>query len=165
MLRTLTRANFTLSISPSHKNGIFKCTDKRCKICRLYLQECSNFKLSNGKNWEVRSHITCNAKNVIYFLTCNFCNYTTYIGITTGDEFVGFKQRMNVHIHECRTGESTCNFPKHVYVCSKQKGKKEEPFFTIKIMMKIHNPELLEVYEKMFHAKGYDTMNSQYNNL
>ena len=159
MLRTLTKAKFAAT-TQLKQNGLFKCTDKRCKICRLYIQECSNFTLSNGQNWEIRTHITCNALKVIYFLTCNFCKNTTYIGKTIGDENVGFKQRMNSHISECRTGESSCKFPKHVHTCAGQITGDKEPFFSINIMMKLHDPALLEKYEDLFHARCYDTMNS-----
>ena len=49
--KNLLRLLFNSSISrdPSLRKGIFKCNDKRCKICRLYIRECSEFKLANRK--------------------------------------------------------------------------------------------------------------------
>ena len=41
LLRLL--SNASISRNPSLPKGIFKCNDKRCKIRRLYLIECSEF--------------------------------------------------------------------------------------------------------------------------
>ena len=100
------------------QNGLFKCIDKRCKICSLYIVEGHNFIMSNNMRWELRSHVTCRSINIIYYLRCNMCEKKeTYIGKTVGDNIVGFKSKMNQHISDSSTGVSTCKFPIHVYKC------------------------------------------------
>ena len=39
----------------------------------------------------------------------------TYIGNAVPDNVVDFKSTFNQHISDCRTGDSTCKFPIHVY--------------------------------------------------
>ena len=162
LIRTLTSAKFisTSDNAIDKPIGVVKCDDSRCKICRLYLQAVSNFKLSNGKVWEIRCHITCRSNNVIYFLKCKFCGYTTYIGKTEGDIVKGFKVRMNTHIYESKIGTSSCKFPRHVHQCMKQVNNPQEPYFEIYIMLQLKSPELLETYERAFHNRNYDIMNA-----
>ena len=49
LLRLLSTSS--ISKNPNLPKGTFKYTDKRCKICRLYLRECSEFQLANKKIW------------------------------------------------------------------------------------------------------------------
>ena len=142
-------------------NGIFKCSDERCKICSIYLQNVSNFKLANGQTWEVKSHITCHSCNVIYFLKCNICKKESYIGKTKGDykHGRGFKVRMNQHISESKTGRSSCKFPIHVYNCGTKNYNLNEPFFEIYIMTSMNDDKRLESLETSFHKRGFDTLN------
>lgn len=165
LLRHLTKSKFTSSNLPDNlPNGLFKCKDIRCKICNLYINENSSFKMSNNQIWELRSHVTCRAINVVYYLKCNMCNKkTTYIGKTQGDNVHGFKQRMNLHISESKRGKSTCHFPKHVYECGIKNNCFKEPYFEINIMMSLKDPGRLEVFEKHFQEKGYDTLNNYSN--
>ena len=148
-------------IMQQRPNGLYKCNNKRCKICTLYVNECTSFQCSNGIMWEIRSNITCRDVNIIYYLKCNMCNHkTTYIGKTIGDISVGFKSRMNQHISESRDGISTCKFPRHVYNCGLKNNCLKEPFFQINIMFKLNNKNRLESLEQLFQSKGYDTLNS-----
>ena len=48
ILTQLTRAKFNTIPETPKENGIFKCTDKRCKLCRLYMQECKSFITARG---------------------------------------------------------------------------------------------------------------------
>ena len=68
----LTNAKFT-SISSIEKQEpeIKLCNKAQCKLCRLYLQP---VKTANGTTWDIKSEITCNSRNVIYFLSCNLCH-------------------------------------------------------------------------------------------
>ena len=52
-----------------------------------------------------------------------------FIGKTVGDNFVGFKSRMDQHINDSRTGVSTCKFPIHVYKCGFKNKCLNEAFF------------------------------------
>ena len=40
-----------------------------------------------------------------------------YIGKTVVDNIFEFKPRMNQHVNDSGTGDSTCKFPIHVYKC------------------------------------------------
>ena len=153
--------NSAISRNPSLPPGIFKCKDLRCKICRLYITECSEFELSNKKIWNINTHITCHSRNVIYFLKCKFCMCESYIGKTIGDQVHGFKTRMNNHISESKRGVSPCKFPVHVFNCSKTNNKQlEEPFFNIYVMLSLKDNSRLESLETLFHKRGYDTLNN-----
>ena len=143
------------------KLGTYKCKDKRCKICALYLNETSSFLMSNGQTWEIRRDIDCHSVNVIYYLKCRMCNgKETYIGKTIGNITTGFKGRINQHIHESKTGISTCKFPRHVFSCGTKNNCLNEPFFSLDIMLRLNQSDRLETIERHFHLKGYDTMNN-----
>ena len=117
---------------------LFKCRNKRFKICSLYVSEGNSFVMSNNMRWELRSHVTCRDINVIYYLKRNMCDHKeTYIGKTFGDNVVGFKSRINQHISDCRTGISTCKFLIHVYHCTMKNKCLKEPYFQLIIMMKL----------------------------
>ena len=145
LLRLLTRE--TTPTIP----GLYKCKDIRCKLCELYIEEGDRFKTSNNQEWIIKSKITCQATNVIYFLRCNKCS-TTYIGKTNN-----FRKRMNNHISESNHGNTTDKFDKHVFKCLGH--NKKEPFFKIRIMMSLNDESKLLEYEHYLHSKGYDTMN------
>ena len=84
----------------------------------------------------------------------------TYIGKTKGDNTKGFKVRINQHISDCKTGDSTCKFPRHVYDCGIKNNCLKEPFFSLNIMLRLNKSDRFETIEKYFHLKGYDTMNN-----
>ena len=140
--------------------GVEKCKDIRCKICRLYLQEVTSIEMANGFVWNIRCQANCNSMNIVYYLKCNFCNYTSYIGITDDT-----RDRTNNHISACRSGKSTDQFDNHVHTCggleslTKEEKKEKEPYFKLYIMMVCSSYNKLLSYEKKFHATGMDTMN------
>ena len=95
-----------------------------------------SFIMPNNMRWELRSHVTCRSINMIYYLKCNMCKKKeTYIGKTVGDNIVGFKSRMNQHISDSRTEDSTCKFPIHNYKCGLKNKCLNEPCFEINVMM------------------------------
>ena len=145
LLRLLTRARFNTEINAfGQQKGLFKCIDKRCKICSLYIVEGHSFIMSNNMTWELQSHVTCRSINIIYYLKCNISKKKeTYIGKTVGDNIVGFKSRMNQHISNSRRGVSTCKFPIHVYKCGLKNKCLNEPFFEINVMMKLKSSNQL----------------------
>ena len=133
--------------------GLFNCNNKNCKLYALYIKPGTSFKTSNNVIWYIRSHITCQSKNVIYFLKCSSCNYsTTYI-----DKTVDLHSRMNNYITSCRLGGSTDKFDSHVFYCMQK--KKREPFFQILTLMKLADKQNLLFYEKPLQNRGYDTLN------
>ena len=154
LLRRLSNARFRNPINISPINGIFKCNNKICKICRLYIQECSSFITANNFEWQIKSHITCNSKNVLYYLKCKICQgKCTYTGKTNV-----LRKRTNNHISCCRLGTGTNIFDKHVYACKAGKNV-SEPYFELYAFMVVKDENSLRTYEQFLHNKGYDTMN------
>ena len=151
LLRLLSTAKFGITQNrPPTSNFISRCKDARCKICNLYMQFVDEFQTETGVTWKVKSPMSCNSKNVIYFLRCNSCHRVSYIGKT-----VGLRKRTNNHISSCRNGRGTDIFDNHVFNCQ---GNAEEPFFKLYLMMTTQE-SCLTTYESHFHKLGYDTMN------
>ena len=70
------------------------------------------------------------------------------------------RKRMNCHISEIRTGNTTDKFDKHVITCKETKNVMCEPYFKIKALIKLPDERLLLPYEAHFHSLGFDTLNS-----
>ena len=158
----LTRAIFgeKLEISKSLGDvpGIWAiCTDSRCKLCSLsYVQSCSSFETANGKIWQIKCHVKCNTKNVLYYLVCNMCKgETTYTGKTK----TTLRARTNNHITCCRHGTGTDIFDRHVFECGTKNNCLKEPYFKVYAFMTVSSEEKLITYERYLHRMGYDTMN------
>ena len=130
LLRLLPKGRFdTYTNNFIQPKVLFKCTDKRCKICSLYVNEDSSFTMSNNMRWELHLHVTCRNINVIYYLKFNTCDHKeTYIGKTVSDSVVGFKSRIIQLISDCRTGLFTCKFPIYVYHCAMKNKCSKEPY-------------------------------------
>ena len=147
-------------ISGDKKPGLFKCKNDGCKLCSLYIQECTKFTTHNGFEWEIRSHITCHSKNVLYYLKCMKCKKLIKPESYTGRTNV-LRDRMNNHISACRLGGSSDIFDQHVFECKKQHDAPDnEPYFHIYAFMTVSKEEFLPTYEKYLHRKGYDSMNA-----
>ena len=57
MLCLLSKARFNTDTKNCiQAKGLFRCTDKHCNICSLYVNEENSFVLSNNMRWELRSH-------------------------------------------------------------------------------------------------------------
>ena len=162
LLRELTNSKFLTQGNAVRDTvqtaGLFKCRDKKCKICRLYIQEGSSFFTSNGTEWSLKCFANCNSLNVIYFQRCNFCSLVTNIG-KTGD----LRERTNNHISCCRKGTGDNIFDKHVHQCANFSGpslpKTLEPYFSLHVMMVLSDYDRLLGYESRLHACGHDTIN------
>ena len=149
----LSKSSFVSDNNTNAPKGLFKCRDLRCKICRLYVQEGNSFVTSNGSTWFVRCYADCNSLNVLYFLTCSFCQYETYIGKTDN-----LRSRTNNHITACRHGSGTDRFDNHVHHCAITNNLSlGEPFFKLHILMVVNDYNKLLNYET--HSQGHDTMN------
>ena len=150
LLRLLSKAIFNTDTNNFiQPKGLFKCTDKRCKIYSLYVNEDNSFVMSNNMRWELRSHVTYRDINVIYYLKCSMCDHKEmYAGKTVGDNVVAFECRINEDISDV-----------HVYHCAMKNKCLKEPYFQLNIMMKLKDSRQLEFYENHFHKKGYDTIN------
>ena len=154
LLSRLTKARFINPSRGSTEYGIFKCSNKMCKICKLYLQECSSFFIANNFEWQIKSHITCNSKNLLYYLKCSICHgKCTYTGKTNN-----LRKRTNNHISCCRLGTGTNIFDKYVYTC-REGVKVTEPYFELYAFMAVREEYSLRTYEQFLHNKSHDTMN------
>ena len=66
LLKNLSQPKFVSCAQVRPENGQFKCQNKLCKLCALYIKECKSFITANGYNWIIKNHITCNSKNILY---------------------------------------------------------------------------------------------------
>ena len=72
LLRFWSKAKFNTDTNNFiQPKGLFKRTDKHCKICSLYVNQDNSLIMSNNMRWELRSHVTCRDINVIYYLKWN----------------------------------------------------------------------------------------------
>ena len=128
LLRLLPKGRFdTYTNNFIQPKGLFKCTDKRCKICSLYVNEDNSFVMSSNMRWKLCSNVTCRVVNVMHKLKCNTCDHSdTYIGKMVGDKVVGFKSRIIQLISDCRTGLSICKFL--ICICHENKCLNEQYF-------------------------------------
>ena len=154
LLQTLSSSRFKSPASTDEERGTFHCTDQRCEICTFsYLQKCNSFFTSNGTEWRIKGHITCNSKNVIYFLKCSFCMHETKLGKTDN-----LRKRTNNHRTGCRDGKGTDIFDNHVYSCSRSQGLAiTEPLFILYVMMACSDYNKLLSIERKLHLAGHDT--------
>ena len=156
LLQHLSKAKFTSNRENHQQNELFKCSDIRCKFCRLYIQDGDSFITANGYTWKIKCHITCHSKNVLYYLKCSSCKGNiTYTGKTDD-----LRLRMDNHITGCRHGNSTDVFDNHVHACKKDNNHQFEPYFLIHVFMEINDERQLITYEEYLHNRGFDTMNS-----
>ena len=165
LLRRLTKAEFNSlppAIDESNEWGLFKCkqASSNCKICKLYIQECKSFICSNGVEWTIRSHVDCHSANLLYYLKCLWCpdtsNPETYTGKTEDT-----RERMNNHMSDICTGNTTDRFDRHVHECRRKHRDRGniEPYFHMYAFYTIKNKDFLETHEKHLHNKGFDIMN------
>ena len=159
LLRQFTSASFqsTPTSIVEKVPGFYKCQGKRCELCTLgYIKECNYFVTSNGFKWEIKTHINCNSRNVLYFLKCTSCNDTTYTGKTNN-----LRLRMNNHRSSAKNGTGSDIFDNHVHECRKglKIGLDIQPLFHIYAFMTVKDKSLLLAYEQFLHSKKFDTMN------
>ena len=161
IIRTITtlKPPFYDDVISEPNPGIFaECTDKRCEICKFgYIQNCTSFTTSSGEIWEIRSHINCNSRNVVYYLECLMCNGPRE-ETKTGKTKTRLRDRVNNHRSDCKSGNTTDVFDRHCHSCGAHRG--EEPYFRVKAFMKLSTPDKLLTYEKMLHGRKYATINT-----
>ena len=156
LLRQLTNASFLSNHSEVRKNpGIHLCGGSKCKICKLYLQQCTEFQTANGSTWKVKCEIRCSSMNVLYYQVCAFCNEESKVGKTDN-----FRKRTNNHISGARHGTGSDIFDQHVYQCSRTNGQPHvEPYFKLYAFMVLNDYSKLRNLERKLHLQGHDTMN------
>ena len=154
ILRQITSAKFTSSPATEKEDGLFRCQDKKCKLCRLYIQQCKSFFVADGSEWKIKGHITCQSRYVVYYLVCLSCNGATSKTGKTND----FRRRMNNHISECGSGATSDLFDLHVHQCMKDHNGGTQPYFKIYVYFEVSDPKLLIPYEDHLHSKKFDTI-------
>ena len=109
--RILTKAKFQEN-NKVHKTA--KCGDKRCKCCENII-ETSSFLFSDiNLEFQIKTDMNCNSKNLIYVLFCNGCNQR-YVG-QSGDEL---RSRCRVHRqHISNPNEAPLFVSKHINQCA-----------------------------------------------
>ena len=90
-------------------SGCFKCNSK-CDLCKNYFRESKIFRGSSTKRfYNIRQHVDCKSKNVIYLLvTCNKCK-VPYVGYTSNE----FKVRFRNHKSAMSIKKTTCEVAVH----------------------------------------------------
>ena len=164
ILKSITNTRFLDSINETEgpTPGIHKdCrVTSGCELCSFgYIIECESFTTSNGIVWEIKSHINCNSKNVIYFLTCAKCKGIHKV-TKTGKTFTTLRARLNTHRSHCRTGRTSDIFDRHVHECMKLNNDYDEPLFEVRAFMKLSKYDKLMAYEQEFHNRKYATINT-----
>ena len=146
-----------ISTTTALPSGLYAiCKDSRCNLCKFkYIQTCSKFRCSNGKDWVIKSVITCNSTNVLYYLVCNMCNTASYVGKT----WQKLRGRTNDHISKCRNGNGKNKFDDHVYNCGIKNNCLKPPYFKVYAFMSLKSKTKLLTYEKYLQKNGYDNMN------
>ena len=100
---------------------------------------------------------------VIYYLKCKKCNEKGTFWENKRrqhDNAKWFKVRINQHISDCKTGDSTCKFLHHICYCGIKNNCLEEPFISLNIMLWLNKSDRFETIEKHFHLKDYDTVSN-----
>ena len=151
LLRQLSSAKFMTSPGPEKENGLFRCSDNKCKLCKLYIQQCKSFIVADGTEWVIKSHITCHSRYVVYYLVCLSCRRFSKTGKTNN-----FRKRMNCHISESKSGNTSDLFDQHVHKCAKDPTV--EPQFKIYAYFEVAHPKLLIPYEDHLHALNFDSV-------
>ena len=82
-----TTSNYVSSFQTDDRSGTFKCARSRCKTCP-FIHNVENIS-GTKRSIKITDHFTCTSANVIYCITCTYCN-KLYIGETgrlLGDRF------------------------------------------------------------------------------
>lgn len=118
--RILTKARFD---EKEQETGISQCGRPNCGLCHHLITE-SIFNFKCGKNFQVRSQMTCNVRNLIYVIQCQGC-HEEYIG-ETGDIL---RHRLTVHRQQIRNPSVRMLYvSEHISVCSGQLDVKFKVF-------------------------------------
>ena len=144
ILRRLSKARFESSDNDHLRNGLYSCKRKICKICKLYLKECTSFRTANDFEWIIKCHISCNSRNVKCLVRKG---KTTYTGKTNI-----IRLRTNNHISGCKHDNFTNIFHYHVFAC-KQGKNLNEPYFELYAFMTVKNERDLLTHMKHSYTK------------
>ena len=89
--------------------GCKKC-HKKCDLCKNYLIQASKFQTSTiGRQYPIQQVLSCSSRNVIYLTTCAKCNLQ-YVGSTSTEFKVRFRNHKSNMLKNKRTCELTIHF-------------------------------------------------------
>ena len=77
--------------------GFFKCGHKGCETCNQAVPSKTFNSSVTGKEYHIRSKISCNTLNLIYLVTCKKCGIQ-YVGMTKNR----LRTRINGHRYDIR---------------------------------------------------------------
>ena len=93
--------------------GMHVCNSNRCKACIYIIRSNAFQSFTNKTNFKFKSRFTCKSSNLVYLITCRYCNlqYVGQTGRTLAD-------RINDHLSTIRTKKSKpialhFNLPNH----------------------------------------------------
>ena len=73
----------------------------------------------------------------------------------TGKTITRLRERMNNHISDSRTGNSTDKFDLHVHQCGITNNCLKSPYFKIYAFMSLSSSKKLSIYERWLHKQRY----------
>jgi hypothetical protein len=102
-----------MHVTDSLNLGMHRCSSNKCRACS-YIRCGSKFQsFTNKGTFPIRDRLTCKSTNLVYLITCNYCNlqYVGQTGRTLAD-------RINDHLSTIRTKKSKpialhFNLPNH----------------------------------------------------
>ena len=136
------------------RNGIKKCSDKRCKVCP-YIKETNHIIFKNkNEEFQISFPFTCTTQNLIYCMICHGCG-EQYIG-ETGDTL---RHRLTVHRQQIRQKEyRQLKVSAHIEECAGSR----EPNFDIVPFYKMREDSKIKrcLKEKYFISKFRPSLNA-----
>ena len=147
--KILTKAAFT----NNQLGSIKPCGDKKCKCCNaIYESSTYTFKNANYK-FELKSHMTCDSRNLIYVVICPGCS-EEYIG-ETGIGKTTQRDRVRVYRQHIKDEHlQQLKVEGHLRDC----GKGQFKIFPF-LQLKSSNTNFRRSYEKYFQQKFKTKLN------
>ena len=90
------------------ESGVFLC-EKKCQMCQnSFIIPGKHFRCTvTNKKYSIKQHLDCNARNVIYLITCNFCQ-KQYVGSTKN-----LKARFTNYKSDIKQSKKSCTCIQH----------------------------------------------------
>ena len=93
----------TNSLFTNKTAGIFKCSDSRCLCCQQLLLEVSYTFENVGKEFFLKTKLTCDSRNLIYIVICPTCKEEQISETGIGNSKL--KDRVKIYIQHIRQPE------------------------------------------------------------
>ena len=148
------KINLTNAFFTNKTAGVFKCSDTRCLCCQQLLLEISYTFKNVGKQFFLKTKMTCDSRNHIYVVICPTCK-KEYIGETgIGDSKL--RDRVRIYRQHIRQPEhEKLKVEKHLRTC----GKGNFTIFPF-LQFRSNDTDLRREYEDCFIEKYKTKLNS-----